>query len=235
MFWTTKPTPESYLDEIDKLHIKKPVTLEQLDSIYHNTVQRALTDMHWYQKRQRRWRTGSRLIRGVVFLMLLVGAVIPLLQPDKAQNGYIALVIAGLSFSLDKIFLVSQTWVRYMSAEMAIKTLILEFRYDFLITRAGLDDNRADSLSETILAGFKTFLLKVHQVVTDETNAWSMQLDTALKMLGDTMKKQTELSEQKMKTLEQMEPKLSVTPSKGKSNERKKSSPAKLLDTIDHN
>lgn len=197
MFWNKKPGPETYLDAIDALKIKKPVTLEQLDAIYINTVKRAQTDMHWYQKRQRRWRLSSRLIRLVVFTMLLIGAVIPLVDPQNAQKGYIALVVAGLSFSLDKIFLVSQTWVRYMSAEMNIRTIILEFRYDFLITRAELIDTINEPQSREILSQFRRFLLSVHNVVKLETDTWTTQLDTALKMLGDTMKKQTEMVEKK--------------------------------------
>lgn len=233
MFWSRKPTPESYLDAIDDLKIKKPLSINQLDSIYLNTVKRAQSDMSWYQKRQRRWRFGSRLIRVVVFIMLLIGAVIPLVQPDKAQNGYIALIIGGLTFTLDKIFLVSQTWVRYMSAEMTIKTLILKFRYDFLITRADLDDESVDKQSHEILTNFRTFLLEVHNVVKQETDTWTTQLDTALKMLGDTMKKQTEMVEKKIKTVEKEERKLAEKKTKPKPEEKKKSTDvSKLIDTI---
>lgn len=230
MFWSKKPGPESYLDAIDDLKIKKPLSLEQLNEIYLNTVQRALTDMHWYQKRQRRWRLGSRLIRAMVFVMLLIGVVIPLVEAKNAQYGYIALVLGGLTFSLDRIFLVSQTWVRYMSAEMVIKTLILEFRYDFLIKRADLIDTISESQSRAILTEFRSFLLSIHDVVKDETNTWTTQLDTALKMLGDTMKKQTEMVEKKIKTVEEQERK---TAEKAKADKTKKPTDvSKLMDTI---
>ncbi len=90
-------------------------------------------------KRQRRWRIGSNVVRILTYASLAIGLILPLTaNPDLVNYGYPFLVVSGLFFSLDRTFLISQTWVRYIRAEMEIRSLILDFRYSWYEKRCEL-------------------------------------------------------------------------------------------------
>lgn len=164
--------------------------------------------MRWYGQRKWAYRVGSYLSRGIAFVGLGVGIVLPLI-PDsmstvwfginagnQAEVAYIFLVIAGLVLATDAAFLYSQTWIRLRGAEAAIEKLSSEFQYDWLKIKANIpNDETAQEKSTEVLELLKSLVLSVNEVVNHETETWVTQLGEARSYLENRLKSaQTEIA-----------------------------------------
>jgi len=167
---------------------KKETNIEKLDQLYAASLKLAEDDARWYQKRQRGWRIGSIVVRILTYITLAIGVVFPLIaKPGLANYGYPFLVVSGLLFSLDRTFLISQTWMRYISAEMEIRSLILDFRYWWYEKRCELLENKGETFYPQIRM-FKTFICKVQDIITKETASWELELKESLAAMGNRLK-----------------------------------------------
>lgn len=193
------------LKQIDDL-ANQPVQYDVLKSIYENTAEIAHNDASWYQKRQRRWRGGTRVIKVITYLTLAIGVILPLWPNNAAylHYGYVSLVIGGLVYSADQVFLFSKSWVRYIQAEMQIRQLLLQFHYQWYIDRVAISpDQPVDTQqAQGILTGFKAFIESVHQVIAQETKTWETEINDSMTQLGSQLQAKTDELDSKIKALE---------------------------------
>jgi len=180
---------EDILSKINQLD-DRPVTYDTLKSIYQASVDIVNNDVLWYQARQRRWRFATRLVKVLTYIGLAVGVIIPLLPGGNAwlPFGYVALVIAGLIFSLDQIFLFSKTWIRYIKAEMDIRKLLLAFQYQWYQDRITFGESISVQQGKAELEKFKVFMDKVHQIIQQEATTWAVELESSIAELGAQLK-----------------------------------------------
>lgn len=186
------------------LDIQDPITIEQLDAVYLQAVETAKVDLGWYTTHKQRWWPLAMVNRVIVFVGLLLGAVLPFVKVEAlsigsvtfeggTQLGYALLVVTGLVLGLDRIFMLSQTWVRFRDAEMKIKSRILESDWDWARMKASMSaEGAAAARSDEALGLFDAFAMDVRAVVENETKLWTTQLRESGAALRELLKSQTE-------------------------------------------
>jgi hypothetical protein len=187
--------------DIDSLDWENEDPKTVLSRLYELTVERIQCEMVWYEKRIPSIRNFSYALR-VASLLFLAGAVTsPLLcviffpKADAALQlrfsnaGYIAIALAGVLFSIDKFFVVSKTWMRYIPTKLIIEKKLLEFRYKWQNCRAemkGIDVG--PEAEKSIIAGFQKFVCDIMDEVIKETGTWQSDLEEGLKALSDQIR-----------------------------------------------
>jgi hypothetical protein len=189
---------EKEIDCLDWDNQKAKVVLCEL---YDLTVKRMQAERDWYKERIPLVRNFSYALR-IASLVFLVGGVIsPLLcviidpQADAALQlrysnaGYIVLALAGILFSIDKFFVVSKTWMRYISAKLIIEKKLLEFRYKWQDLRAEMKGKEVDfGKQKEIIGAFQKFVCDIMDEVIKETGWWRSDLEEALKALSEQIR-----------------------------------------------
>lgn len=192
------------------MRFEHPITIDQLVREYDAAGAKASEELNWYEERRWKWRIWSHFTRGTVFLGLIIGTVLPFTSIESpvvfgvtfatgTQLGLAYLVVTGLLYSLDQVFMISKTWVRYRDAQTKIESLLLECEYDWIRMQASIpDDDAAREKCDEALALFDKLVMDVRRVVEEETDVWNTQFEAARGILGKLLKQQTETVRQKV-------------------------------------
>jgi hypothetical protein len=146
---------------------------------------------------------------GVV--LLGVAVLVPLLQAipgpqsssapagDSASRlwwlsiGYASAALAGLLLSIDRFFLLTESWGRFGLMTTMLGSKITTFRYECqkFIVGIGADNISSDKAKEFI-DNCKKFLFEVNNDVITETKEWRTSLNEAVKALAERIGKSAE-------------------------------------------
>jgi hypothetical protein len=191
------------MDVSSSINIQFPVTIAGLQQAFEDSKAKAEKDHKWYKDRKWRPRTLSYLIRCVAIIAIGLGTILPLtpkdhpvwivsvLFPGPVEAGYSFLLLAVLFLAMDKVFMQSATWKRYIMAEAKIETLIVKAEYDWQRMKSGIsDDADAHEQRGKALDLFRKLVLDTRKVVEDETAGWGTELSQALQKLDSLVKEQ---------------------------------------------
>ena len=186
--------------DFDQLDWKNEDPRMLLSSLYALTIERMQSELNWYEKLIPRVRWGSYALRALSLIFLVFGVIAPLLgiiafsDADAASQlkfsyaGYTGLALAGILFSIDKFFVVSKTWMRYISAKLILEKKLLDFRFRWQKYQAeikgaeiGLDKQKL------IIEDFREFVADIMDEVIKETGVWQSDLEKGLKELSDKL------------------------------------------------
>ena len=192
------------------MQFQHPLTLDQLEQVFRDAVAKATKLKDWYENPRHFWRFMSYLSRGAVFLGIVVGTVLPLVSLEapkvfgvpfesSVQLGMAFLVVAGLLYALDQVFMISLTWERYRDAQTKIESLLLECEYDWIRMKASIpDDATANEKRDEALALFDKLVMDARRVVEEETDVWATQFAASRSFLEKLLTKRTEAMQQKV-------------------------------------
>ncbi|UCD80421.1 MAG: SLATT domain-containing protein [Desulfobacterales bacterium] len=187
--------------DMDRLDWENEDPKMVLSRLYDLTVERMQSEQNWYEKLIPRMRWGSYALRAFSLAFLIFGVIAPLLGVMKfpagdaalqlrySYAGYIGLALAGILFSIDKFFVVSKTWMRYISAKLIIAKKMLEFRYKWQDLRAEMKgtDDIDPAKQKLIIADFQKFVCDIMDEVIKETGSWRSDLEEGLKAQSDKL------------------------------------------------
>ena len=114
---------------------------EALPQIYNRVEASSKAARDWYWDSIASKRNASLAVRLLSFLLLVLGAALPILagiygEPQTrllfTQLGVAALAIAGLSQAADRIFGWSSGWLRYMTTATAMENVTRRFELDWV-------------------------------------------------------------------------------------------------------
>ena len=177
---------------------------EALKEIYSHagTVsQRART---WYWRSIKTKKFSSLSIRFMTFLLLVCGAVLPILAglfslPDirlqLTQIGVTSLAVAGLLQIADRIFGWSTGWLRYITTVMAMEDLTRKFELDwtnYMIVKTG---SIADIDKKPLFDLAKQFEDDISKKQNEETEKWVTEFNNSTALLSELIKSQRESAE----------------------------------------
>jgi SMODS and SLOG-associating 2TM effector domain 2 len=145
------------------------------------------------QKKNIKWYTlaavpnkrNGRAFRFLAILFVAVAGIVPLVitaLPDGVISSklvdisYIFIGIAAFLIGVDKFFGYSSSWMRYITTQMALETLLAKFRYDWAIESVKAGDKLDADACKPLLIIVKNFAADVQSKMENETAQWATEL-----------------------------------------------------------
>jgi hypothetical protein len=110
-----------------------------------------------------------------------VAAILPILAEIFTTDGKpqiapgwsaVALAAAAALVTLDRYFGFSNSWMRFMAAELRISQLRHQFQYTWNTARVRLSDPPSEEEVAALLELTRTLVDRIDQVIVDETDRW---------------------------------------------------------------
>lgn len=158
---------------------------------YFSTVQGWIEDdMAFLRKPINRWRIRAYWIRGLAFLAVAAGVLFPLPImdpwagfPDGLKMGYLAVILGGLVLLLDRVYNISNSWVRLTLAEMQVKQVRYRLDLDWVKQRPLLTQDNGTTQGPVLIDLLRVALDATHQIMETQKTAWTTELTQALDSL----------------------------------------------------
>lgn len=177
-----------------------------LNALALSLEERAVEAIDWYLRHKGGPRTASRLLRGLAILSGVLGGLAPLLSgaelsgelwgakwslPDTDHWGYILIALAGAALLTDRYFGFSSSWMRYMTAQMALQRALEKFQLSWAIWRIQVKDQRpSDPQQAAAIALLTAFGQEIGDLVDQEFQAWVAQFKEQLAELQAAISKE---------------------------------------------
>ena len=172
--------------------------LESIAKVYRYVCQHAEQAMQWYLVKKNAKRKWARVLRFWSIVIAALAALIPLLAQIYQGHAKIhidpvwasvALFVAATLVALDHFFGFSSSWMRFITAEVKIKTKYEEFQMDWQIKFAALKGEPPnDAQTIELLQACKEFLVSVNDIIIEEMEEWKRDFKAALKRIDEQIK-----------------------------------------------
>ena len=175
-----------------------------LENIYNRVCSFSEEARDWYWKHIAKKRSASLFIRFISFLLVLCGAVAPIvsgilenyeLRLFLTQTGVILLAVAGLLQGADKVFGWSSGWLRYVTTVTSMESATKKFELawaNYCISNDGDFDNEDKKILFQLA---KQFNEEIDQLKNDETGKWVVEFNKSTTYLNELIKKQRGLAD----------------------------------------
>jgi len=198
---------------------------KSLNQLYEYAIKKATEAIDWYYfKRKPKRRYGLLLRYCSIFLIALAGILPILITIFKNCNinpAWSAVVVglAGLMLAIDKFGGFTSGWIRYVMAAQKLNQIMEEFRFTWESNKVRPMDTplNTDEI-QTLIKNCQEFLQNVQLIVSDETQKWVVEFQSALNDIDEAAKIAAESAKANVKTKE--EGAIAITVSNGVSCEK---------------
>lgn len=168
--------------------------------VYDHATAGAQSAIDWYQVSRKPKKRAAMFLRWSAVVLLSASGLIPLASTlmDSSDNGpplidplytSLAVALAAALFGFDKLFNYSTGWMRYVRADLSLRTALSEFEIEWQIARAAWPTaNPTVEQAAEMLGRCKTFTAQVNGIVAEETNLWITEFQATLAQLGESVK-----------------------------------------------
>ncbi|HST35370.1 MAG TPA: SLATT domain-containing protein [Allosphingosinicella sp.] len=184
-----KPVPDP-VKWFKPFQVKGNFSPATLDGYFETTQDRLEDDMAFLRKPIERWRKRAYLVRFLAFLAVAAGVLLPLPImnarppfPNGLVMGYLAVVIGGLVLLFDRLYNISNSWVRLTLAEMQVKQVRYRLDLDWAKQRPALTADNGATLGLILIDLLRTALDAAHQIMETQKTAWTSELSQAMDAL----------------------------------------------------
>lgn len=156
----------------------------------------AQRQIDWYRGKRAAKAALSSTLRFAAGFFFFAGGLVPILKatlkPEMLQNlpfdfgesGYLLIAIGGGTVALDRFFGFSSSWIRCITATLAIEKSLEEFRMEWARYLAKLRGGvPPDSLLDQLIVTCETFSLAIRGQVEEETQSWVNEFQSNLLQL----------------------------------------------------
>jgi hypothetical protein len=172
------------------LPVKGDFSTSTLDGYFAAVQDRLESDMAFLRTPINRWRMRAYWVRGLAFLAVAGGILFPLPLmkpwpglPNGLEMGYLAVVLGGLVLLLDRVYNVSNSWVRLTLAEMQVKQVRYRLDLDWAKQRPALTADNGSVQGPILIDLLRVALDATHQIMETQKTAWTNELSQALDSL----------------------------------------------------
>lgn len=172
------------------LPITGDFSAQTLDGYFKAVQTRIEDDMAFLRTPINLWRMRAYWIRGLAFLAVAAGILLPLPImrpwrgfPNGLEMGYLAVILGGLVLLLDRVYNVSNSWVRLTLAEMQVKQVRYRLDLDWAKQRPALTADNGPVQGPILIDMLRTALDATHQIMETQKTAWTTELTQALDSL----------------------------------------------------
>jgi len=167
---------------------------QSLETLIKALSDKATEASSWYLKKKENKKQRAIWFRGGAIVITTMAAILPILsqmrfnyiQPAVAS---ILIALAAMLIGLDQFGGFSSAWMRYIGADLKIKSLYIDFQMDYQTERAtwkGQTPN--DDQTRRILDMSKTFISALNAVIQDETTTWIQEFKSNLTRIDESAK-----------------------------------------------
>jgi hypothetical protein len=177
-------------DWFKPLEVKGDFNPETLDAYFVEVQQWLKEDMQFLRAPIAGWRGWSWWIRGVAFVGLALGIVLPLPLfgpiegwPGGLELGYVAVLIGGLALMFDQVFSVSSSWMRLTLAEMQVKQVRYRLDLEWAKARPDLKPENAATVGPALIDILKAAADACHEIMETQKESWTSELKQGMELL----------------------------------------------------
>ena len=192
------PDPDLGAPDLPSLTWSPASTRENLDLLYGWAQRLATESIDWYLSEKKRKARWSRLLRAMTAVLATIGGAIPVAalasgRPSFASWGYVVLVIAAGCIGYDRYFGYSSAWQRYLTAAIALRGRLIDFRLVWAEQMAQLGDRtpQGEDLAQVVRV-VQDFVASLNQLVESETDAWLAEFSNRLNELETGLRHSTQ-------------------------------------------
>jgi SMODS and SLOG-associating 2TM effector domain 2 len=178
---------------------------DSLKGVYDHVVKDAQDAIDWYMQARKPKKRGGLIVRGLAVVLIAAAGLLPLIAalakagkdnppasvpwPLDPLAASLAVGLAAALVAFDKFFGFSSAWMRFMTAELTLRSTLEEFEIDWYALRAVLRGQKptAEQVVQ-MLNQCKDFAAKINTIVTQETNAWVEEFKSSLSQVDQAVK-----------------------------------------------
>lgn len=177
-------------DWFSSLEVGGDFTAPTLDRYFAKIQTWLGEDMAFLRAPIRRWKKKSDRLRMFAFVTLALGVLLPLPilnswrgWPDGLELGYLAVLAGGLALLLDRVFNVSNSWMRLTLAEMQVRQLRYRLDLDWAKRRPLLSPESAGTEGPALIDMLRTAMDSDHQIMETQKKTWTSELAQAMEAM----------------------------------------------------
>lgn len=179
---------------------------ESINALFDHAMSQAESSINWYISAKRPKKFYASSCRVLAIILGAVAGFLPLLgEMFKPENGRplfhagwtaILLGVAGALVLTDRVFGFSTAWMRYISTELQLRQIADEFQIDWEAEKAAWQGQEPSPEQVTqMLARCKAFVTQINTIVRDETNVWIQEFENTIKIIDESVKAKSAVSE----------------------------------------
>ena len=161
------------------------------DDVYEPVVDMTLQAVEWYLEKKRGKRAGALSLRFAAIILTGLAGIVPMLAQIEGSViapvwATVLIVGAATAVGIDRFVGYSTAWMRFIRAELRIRTLLSEFELDWEIAKAASLEAGSEPGEVEMLVKAKTFLADVNAIVEAETAEWMDEFTGSLKRIDES-------------------------------------------------
>lgn len=198
------PTPDLQPRRLIPLGQEEGDDFTRLNALAREVELRITEAINWYLRKKRWPSLLSRLLRALAILFAVLGGLAPLLSSDNKETacllynadrwGYILIALAGAFMLFDRYFGFSASWMRYMTAQMALQRNLEKFQLAWAVWRISVQANTPTPEQQSAAIALMTSVQqRSGELIDKEFQIWIAQFQeqlTALQAAIDKDKKE---------------------------------------------
>ena len=178
-------------DTFDPVAWDQDHPLASISELGKSAARGAAARIAWYKAKSRSYSSIARAVRVFLILLIGLGGLAQLLGGTKLLEkvltfdftawSYLSFALAGGLFGFDKFFGFSSGWIRFITTELALERVVVEFDYDFALLRANAQEGALAAPQITaMLQRIKDFALQIEALVKQETDSWAADFQNSM-------------------------------------------------------
>lgn len=174
-----------------------------LEGLFKFVKGRVTGAIDWYLKSKKCKKRWAILLRVISILLASAAALIPILSQiilsEKGEQiiapawASVALVLAGVFVALDRFLGYSSSWIRYISTELRLQTLLDKFQVEWQCERSKWKETGPeDEQIQAMCTKAKELIQQADKLILEETNKWITEFQSVLKQIDELVKTKEE-------------------------------------------
>jgi hypothetical protein len=142
----------------------------------------------WYMSQRLPKARASRLLRALTISLGVLGTLFPFVAlasrlQVNSDWGFLLLAMAGGCILADRSFGFSSSWMRYMTAALALQSALVSTRNRLLVVLSDMKPDSLEDYTSRIALLSSQLVDTVQQVVSEEAEQWTRQFHASLNEL----------------------------------------------------
>ncbi len=187
------PKRDLHSVRLENLDWSSEKRMESVEKVYRYVTDHALSAMDWYLSKKNTKRRWARFLRVWAIIFTALAGLLPVLSQIYNKGSKVAidpawatvlLLIAVTFVGLDHFFGFSNSWMRFISAELKIKTNYESFQLNWQIKLAALEGETPSAEQAVELLNMcRDFLETINNILLEEMEEWKRDFKAALKKI----------------------------------------------------
>ncbi|MCX6306000.1 MAG: SLATT domain-containing protein [Bacteroidetes bacterium] len=191
---------------------------QDLVSLYNYVTDKAKKAIEWYYVKRNPKRFYGLILRYSAIVLIALAGILPVIttmypdSPVPAAWASVAVALAALMIAIDRFGGFTSGWIRYVVAAQKLDEALEEFRFTWESNKHKLAGSALSPEElQAVVNNCKDFLQKVQAIVSEETQKWVAEFQSAINDIEASAKVAAETAKASVKAKEEGAVAISVT------------------------